>query len=138
MSLVARIRVDPHLLHQGLPSVPEPSGSRLLPLSAESAETFPTCTYLHTLTHAPTETPLHVCPLLPGGQARWHSAHPHRASLDLKKCLRLYRAIRGCLKIHILLPSPQPQGASGFTRSSFLLSPTEGRREELPKSVAPS
>lgn len=113
MFVAARIRIydpPPAPLHQGLPSIPEPGSSRFPTPTCRISQHILNLNMLihpHPYTHRNT---LHLCPLLPGGQARWHSAqaagHPLRVSLDLKKFLRLSRAIRGCLQNS--RPSPFP------------------------------
>lgn len=135
-SVAPRIRIcDPCLPPQGLPSIPEPCGSRLsaevreaIPSSAEVGQHIPNSHLLappHTYSHRNT---LCLCHCYQAGLADIQLKLPALCTeppRTLKTIPLLNRAVRGRLKIHVLISSPQIRRISGLACSSFLLSPTE-------------
>lgn len=134
---------DPCLPPGGLPAIPEPSGSRLsaevstaIPSSAEVGQHIPSSHSLappHTYTHRNT---LCLCHCSQAGLADIQLKLPALRTeppWTLKTIPLLNRAIRGRLKIHVLLSSRQIRRISGLASSSFLLSPTEKKMRGPPR-----
>ena len=110
--VVARIRIyDPCLPLRELLSIPEPSGSRLPPCSAEVSQDVSSLHSLaqpHTYTHRNTPCLSAIALRRPDSMLFNSSCllALHTEPLwTLKIILLLNRAIRGHLKLHVLLPS---------------------------------